>query len=105
MTDDLPQGKQDTGRYNELGGPIVTAGGLVFIGGTDDHRFRAFDSRTGKALWTVKLDYSAQSVPITYRGKDGRQYVAVVAAGGAGARGPDGKPDNNQSLIAFALPK
>ena len=105
VTDDLPQGKQDTGRYNELGGPIVTAGGLVFIGGTDDHRFRAFDSRTGKALWTVKLDYSAQSVPITYRGKDGRQYVAVVAAGGAGARGPDGKPDNNQSLIAFALPK
>jgi len=44
-------------------------------------------------------------VPITYRGKDGRQYVAVVSAGGPGDKGPDGKPDNNQALIAFALPK
>ena len=104
VSDDLPAGKQDTGRYNELGGPIVTAGGLVFIGGTDDHRFRAFDSRTGKELWTQKLEYNAQSLPISYRGKDGRQYVAVVAAGGGGGKGPDGKPDNNQSLIAFALP-
>jgi quinoprotein glucose dehydrogenase len=104
VSDDLPEGKQDTGRYNELGGPIVTAGGLVFIGGTDDHRFRAFEAGTGKELWTYKLEYNAQSVPITYRGKDGRQYVAVVAAGGAGAKGPDGKPDNNQALIAFALP-
>ncbi len=104
VTDDLPAGKQDTGRYNELGGPIVTAGGLVFIGGTDDHRFRAFDSKTGKALWIQKLEYGAQSLPITYRGKDGRQYVAVVSAAGGGEKGPDGKPDNNQSLIAFALP-
>jgi quinoprotein glucose dehydrogenase len=105
VTDDLPAGKQDTGRYNELGGPIVTAGGLVFIGGTDDHRFRAFDAKTGKALWTTRLEYNAQSLPISYRGKDGRQYVAVVSAGGAGGKGPDGKPDNNQSLIAFALPR
>jgi quinoprotein glucose dehydrogenase len=105
VSDDLPEGKQGTGRYNELGGPIVTAGGLVFIGGTDDHRFRAFDSKTGKELWTFRLEYNAQSVPITYRGKDGRQYVAVVAAGGAGEKGPDGKPDNNQSLVTFALPK
>ena len=104
VSDDLPAGKQDTGRYNELGGPIVTAGGLVFIGGADDHRFRAFDSKTGKELWTRKLEYNAQSVPITYRAKDGRQYVAVVAAGGAGAKGADAKPDNNQALIAFALP-
>ena len=105
VSDDLPAGKQDTGRYNELGGPIVTAGGLVFIGGTDDRRFRAFDAKTGKEVWTQKLEYNAQSVPITYRGKDGRQYVAVVDAGGAGGKGPDGKPDNNQALISFALPK
>ncbi len=104
VSDDLPPGKQHTGRYNELGGPIVTAGGLVFIGGTDDRRFRAFDAKTGKELWEQKLEYNAQSLPISYRGKDGRQYVAVVAAGGAGGKGPDGKPDNNQSLIAFALP-
>ena len=104
VTDDLPPGQQDTGRYNELGGPIVTAGGLVFIGGSDDRRFRAFNSRTGKELWTAKLDYSAQDVPITYRGRDGRQYVAVVAAGASGPHAPGLKPANNESLIAFALP-
>ncbi len=105
VSDDLPQGKQDTGRNNTSGGPIVTAGGLVFIGATDDQRFRAFDSRSGKELWTYKLDYSAQDLPITYRGSDGRQYVAVVAAAPGGAVGPDGKPANAESLIAFALPR
>ncbi len=105
VSDDLPPGKQDTGRYNELGGPITTAGGLVFIGGSDDRRFRAFESSTGKQLWSVKLDHSAQSVPITYRGNDGRQYVAVVAAGAGGVRTPGAKPANDEALIAFALPK
>jgi glucose dehydrogenase len=105
VSDDLPEGKKDTGRSNGLGGPIVTAGGLVFIGATDDHRFRAFDSRTGKELWTQTLDYSAQDVPITYSGKDGRQYVAVVAAAPGGAKGADGKPANAESLVVFALPK
>ncbi|MDB5662766.1 MAG: hypothetical protein JWN59_1104, partial [Sphingomonas bacterium] len=107
VSDDLPAGKQNTGRYNGYGGPIVTAGGLVFIGGTDDRRFRAFGAATGKELWSAKLDYSAQAVPITYRGKDGRQYVTVMAAnfGAPGPRGPDGKPANNESLISFALPK
>jgi len=106
---DLPEGKQQTGRNNTFGGPIVTAGGLVFIGATDDKRFRAFDAKTGKEVWTATLDYSAMDVPISYRGKDGRQYVAVVAAGssfgGPAPRGPDGKPLNNEALIAFALPK
>ncbi|RKF18348.1 pyrroloquinoline quinone-dependent dehydrogenase [Altericroceibacterium spongiae] len=106
VTDALPEGKQKTGRTNFFGGPIVTAGGLVFIGGTDDHRFRAFDARNGKELWSKKLEYNAQAVPITYRGKDGRQYVAVMAANfGAVPRGPDGKPANNESLVVFALPK
>jgi len=108
VTDDLPAARQNTGRLNTFGGPIVTAGGLVFIGATDDRRFRAFDSRTGKELWSAKLDYSAMSIPITYRGRDGRQYVAVVAAGwsdGSTVRGADGKPANDESLIVFALPK
>jgi quinoprotein glucose dehydrogenase len=105
VSDDLAEGKQDTGRNNTFGGPIVTAGGLVFIGATDDRRFRAFETKTGKELWSTKLEYSAQAVPITYRGKDGRQYVAVVAANfGGGVRGPDGKPLNNESLVTFALP-
>ncbi|MGE5722566.1 MAG: PQQ-binding-like beta-propeller repeat protein, partial [Sphingomonadales bacterium] len=108
VSDDLAEGRKDTGRFNTFGGPILTAGGLVFIGATDDHRFRAFDSRTGRELWSAKLDYNAQSVPVTYRGKDGRQYVAVVAAGWsdtAAARQPGEKPANNEALVAFALPK
>jgi quinoprotein glucose dehydrogenase len=111
VTDALPEGKKNTGRVNFFGGPIVTAGGLVFIGATDDRRFRAFDSTTGTELWTAKLDHSAQAVPITYRGKDGRQYVAVVAAGWSDeygksdAAGPGAKPANSEALIAFALPE
>jgi len=106
VSDELPAGKQNTGRNNGSGGPIVTAGGLVFVGATDDRRFRAFDAKTGKELWSVKLAQSAQAVPITYRGKDGRQYVAVTAAAfGGAARGPDGKPLNDEQLVVFALPK
>jgi len=106
VTDALPEGKQHTGRNNGSGGPIVTAGGLVFIGATDDKRFRAFDAHSGKELWSVKLPQSADAVPITYQGKDGRQYVAVTSAAfGGGGRGPDGKPLNNEQLVVFALPK
>lgn len=105
---DLEEGKQETGRLNTFGGPIVTAGGLVFIGATDDRRFRAFDAKTGRELWSKTLEYNAMSVPITYRGKDGRQYVAVVAAGWSdlgGSREPGQKPANNESLVVFALPE
>lgn len=106
VTDDLPEGKRRTGRNNGSGGPIVTAGGLVFIGATDDRRFRAFDARTGRELWSTSLAQNAHAVPITYRGKDGRQYVAVTAASfGGGGRGADGKPKNDERLVAFALPK
>jgi quinoprotein glucose dehydrogenase len=108
ISEDLPEGKRGTGRLNTFGGPIVTAGGLVFIGATDDRRFRAFDAATGKELWSARLEYNAQSVPITYRGKDGRQYVAVVAAGWgelAATRTAEGKPANNEALVAFALPE
>jgi quinoprotein glucose dehydrogenase len=100
ISDSLPDGKKNTGRPSN-GGPIVTASGVTFIGGTDDQRFRAFDSKTGKELWTYKLDYSAHATPITYQGKDGRQYVAIVATGGSYLASPSG----GDSLIAFALPK
>jgi quinoprotein glucose dehydrogenase len=99
VTDALPEGKRNTGRPS-LGGPIVTASGLVFIGGTDDARFRAFDAFTGKEIWTYKLDYSAHATPVTYRGRDGRQYVAIVATGGSFLRDPSG----GDSLLVFALP-
>jgi len=102
VTDELPANKRNTGRIG-FSGPIVTAGGLVFIGATNDKRFRAIDSRTGDVLWETKLEYSAIAVPVTYRGKNGKQYVAVVEAnGGAGVTDPD--PPGNESLVVFALP-
>ena len=88
LTDALPEGQQLTGGSGSAG-PIVTAGGLVFVGATSDRRFRAFDSKTGKELWVTRLDAQANANPMTYRGKNGKQYVAVVAT---------------DTLVAFALP-
>ena len=101
VTDELPEGRKNTGRVN-VGGSIATAGGLVFIGATNDRRFRAFDSKNGKELWVTKLDYSAISTPITYQGKNGKQYVAISASGGAGITDPN--PARTESLYVFALP-
>jgi glucose dehydrogenase len=100
ISDELPEGKRNTGRVN-MGGPIATAGGLVFIGATGDNRFRAFDSKTGRELWAAKLEFSAHSVPITYQGKDGKQYVAIIASGGYLSERP---ASTNESLVVFALP-
>ena len=84
----LPEGKQRVGGSGNAG-PIVTAGGLVFIGATNDRRFRAFDSKTGKELWITKLEAVVNANPATYQGKNGKQYVAVVAT---------------DSIVVFALP-
>jgi quinoprotein glucose dehydrogenase len=77
-TDQLPESKQRTGRPG-VAGPIATAGGLLFIASTDDNRFRAFNARTGAELWTTRLEQRGNADPITYRGANGRQYVAIVA--------------------------
>jgi membrane-bound PQQ-dependent dehydrogenase (glucose/quinate/shikimate family) len=92
------KGVPQTGTVN-IGGSIVTAGGIVFIGATNDSRFRAFDKDTGKELWVAKLPASAHAVPSTYVGKDGKQYV-VVAAGG----GNKYSAVVSDQLVAFALP-
>ncbi len=76
------RGVPPTGTSN-LGGSIVTAGGLVFIAATNDRRFRAFEARTGKELWVTSLEASGHATPITYRSKRGKQVV-VIAAGGGG---------------------
>ncbi len=103
VTDELPQGKQHTGRIG-AGGPISTAGGLIFIGATNDRRFRAIDSKTGRQLWEVRLPGTASAVPITYQGKNGKQYVAVTYANGhAGISNPDANKDDD-ALIVFSLP-
>jgi quinoprotein glucose dehydrogenase len=66
-----------------LGGPIVTAGGLVFMAGTLDPALHAYDVATGKELWKGQLPTSARAMPMTFRGPDGKQYV-VISAGGHG---------------------
>ncbi len=81
----------------QLGGPIVTAGGLVFIGATFDRSFRAFDAETGRELWTTTLPAGARATPMTYEA-GGRQFV-VIAAGGSDRWG------FGDAVIAFALPK
>ena len=98
ITDSLPPDKQKTGRPGN-GGTIATAGGLVFIGATDDSRFRAFDAKTGKELWTFKLAGAAEATPMTYEGRDGKQYVVIAATGG----GFFGNPVTDDSIMAFAL--
>jgi len=82
-----------------LGGSIVTRGGLVFIGATTDQYLRAFDVNTGRELWKARLPAGAQATPMTYRGHDGRQYV-VITAGGHGALGTR----YGDYTIAYALP-
>ena len=100
VSDQAPPGKQLTGRPN-YGGPILTTTGLTFIGASDDARFRAFETATGKQLWEVNVGAAAHSTPITYTGRSGRQYVGVVAAGGSAL----GSPANVSRFVRFALPK
>jgi quinoprotein glucose dehydrogenase len=95
LTETLPPGKQNTGS-SVSSGAMVTAGGLVFIGGTSDQRFRAFDVRTGTELWSTKLNHTATANPMTFQGKNGKQYVAIVAATGG--------PEATRGLYVYALP-
>ena len=98
-TDKIPN--MDRSGSIALGGPIVTAGGLVFTAGTLEGAIYAFDVLSGKRLWKGALPTSARSTPMTYLGPDRRQYV-VIAAGGHGT--PIGPPIGDY-LVAFALPK
>jgi quinoprotein glucose dehydrogenase len=73
---------------------------VVFVAATDDARFRAFDAKTGVELWTVKLPASAHATPMTYRGKDGKQYVVIVSTGGSFLN----TPIVSDAVTAYALP-
>ena len=92
------KGQKNTGTEN-YGGPVVTAGGLVFIGATNfDKKFRAFDKSTGELLWETTLPFAGNSTPATYE-VNSRQFV-VIAAGG----GKDPKSASGGVYVAFALP-
>ncbi|HUN50371.1 MAG TPA: pyrroloquinoline quinone-dependent dehydrogenase [Candidatus Sulfotelmatobacter sp.] len=83
-----------------LGGPIVTASGLVFIAGAMDGYLRAFDSETGKELWKARLPAGGQATPMTYRLRRGGKQFLVIAAGGHGKLGTK----LGDSVVAYALP-
>jgi quinoprotein glucose dehydrogenase len=89
LNERLPVGKQRVGNSGSAG-PSVTAGGLVFVGATNDQRFRAFDARTGAELWSAELDGNANANPMSYEGRSGRQHVAVIAG---------------DQVMAYALPR
>ena len=91
------RGIPPTGTEN-YGGPVVTAGGLIFIGATADETFRAFDKETGKILWQAKLPFGGNATPSTYM-VNGKQYVVISAGGGKSGRPKGG------SIVAFALPE
>ena len=96
-------GLKNAGAAN-MGGSIATAGGLVFIAATTDSKFRAFDSRTGKELWMTRIDATGDAVPMTYRARNGKQYVLIAAAGTNRFRMIANSADETaDSLIAFAL--
>jgi quinoprotein glucose dehydrogenase len=88
LNEALPEGKQLTGGSGSAG-PTATAGGLIFVGATNDRRFRAFDSKTGQELWSTRLEATVNANPMTYRGKNRKQYVAFVAT---------------DVLVAYSLP-
>jgi quinoprotein glucose dehydrogenase len=88
LVEGLPEGKQLQGNSGSAG-PTVTGGGLVFVGATNDKRFRAFDAATGKQLWETTLSNNANANPMSYRGRSGKQYVAINAGG---------------AIVAYALP-
>ena len=91
------KGMKNTGSEN-YGGPIVTAGGLLFIGATNyDKKFRVFDKATGELLWETMLPFSGNATPITYQ-VNGRQYVVIAAGGGKDLKSPSGGV-----YVAFAL--
>ena len=91
------------------GGSIATAGGLIFIGATNDKRFRAFESRTGKMLWETRMEYDATATPLTYQGKSGKQYVAVsvgnaLASSSLNRLAEELRPGSASNVFVFALP-
>jgi quinoprotein glucose dehydrogenase len=94
----IAQGMKNTGTEN-YGGPLVTAGGLLFIGATNfDKKFRAYDKATGELLWEATLPFAGHATPASYR-VNGRQFVVIAAGGGKDPRSASGGV-----YVAFALP-
>lgn len=96
LGEDPKYGKVGT---RQMGGSLATAGGLVFVGATLDEKFRAFDSKTGREVWSTLLSAGGYATPCSYSA-DGRQYVVIAAGGGGKQRTKAG-----DEIVAFVLPK
>ena len=83
-----------------IGGLTATAGGVLFVAGTLDNKMRAFDSKTGKELWSTELGAAGHAIPVTYQGRSGKQYVAIMVSGG-GYMGDNIIP---AKVMVYALP-
>jgi quinoprotein glucose dehydrogenase len=95
-----------TGTASNDGGPMVTAGGLVFMGVTNDRKFRAYDALTGDVVWSADMEANVMAIPVGYLGADGRQYVLAVAAGNANdAFDIPQRPAGIPKIVAFSLPR
>ncbi|HTA47546.1 MAG TPA: pyrroloquinoline quinone-dependent dehydrogenase [Bryobacteraceae bacterium] len=103
------EGHGDTGARDPRGGPVVTAGGLLFAATASDHKIRAYDEDTGKVLWEYEAPTGSDGVPAVYE-VAGREYIAFCVAGGDGlnlggrGRGPASEPPASAYMV-FALPK
>jgi glucose dehydrogenase len=105
LEDEYGENGKKSGATN-IGPSLVTGGGVVFIGAATDERFHAYDTKTGALLWQTRMSASSNAGPMTYVGKDGRQYV-VIASGGPGNARRRSANENfafHQTLVAFALP-
>lgn len=98
----VEMGITDTGTEN-IGGPALTAGGLIFIAATADSKFRAFDKNTGETLWEYQMEALGLSSPSVYE-IDGKQYVAIVAGGGARRYTAEVARGLGRTIYVFALP-
>ncbi len=104
VTDLAEQGHENTGSHAPRGGPVATAGGLLFVGTSSDRMFRAYDRDTGKVLWEYHVGSAVQGVPAVYE-IGGREYVTIASGGnglfGLRREGPQPEPG---AYITFALP-
>ncbi|MBN1239747.1 MAG: pyrroloquinoline quinone-dependent dehydrogenase [Gammaproteobacteria bacterium] len=98
------QGITDTGSHAPRGGPVATAGGLLFVGTSSDRAFRAYDRDSGEVLWTYRLQAASEGVPAVYE-VDGRQFI-TIATGGYGLFGiREGEEPGPGRYVTFALPE
>lgn len=98
------RGITGTGTATAAGGPLATAGGVVFLGASNDATFRAFDSRSGEELWSAPLATNGRATPMSYLGADGAQYIVAIAGGGDTNLDIPARPPAMAQIVAYKLP-